>query len=226
MESAQVTLGKKNALNRMFSALEAKRNECFGIWSSRTKEMRMQRMLDNANKKTILERINKMISGSSNEKVKQSIKLFYNNFKVQKVQRRFIEKLLQTKSGKVAEAFMIWKDLPTQNMMEKYKKGQKFYFKLEALVKGKLKSANNQFVNDKEEGGVVKKQSVIKLLDITSNGVRRYYNRWETITRRDLTLKQATHVMSSIEIMHQNLANTFMIVFADQRSTKIKTWAI
>ena len=69
--------------------------------------------------------------------------MFHHNFKVTKIQRRFIEKLLQTKSGKVAEAFYVWKDLPNQNMMEKYKKGQKFFFKLEGMVKKKLKEAHN-----------------------------------------------------------------------------------
>jgi len=71
-----------------------------------------------------------LVSGTSNETVKKAIKNFYLNSKITKVQVNFINKLLQTKSGKVMEAYKKWKAIPNQNMMEKYKKGQKFYFKL------------------------------------------------------------------------------------------------
>lgn len=58
------------------------------------------------------------------------------------VQTKFIQKLLQTKSGKVMEGFNRWKSIPKQNI-EYNKKGQKFYFKLEGLLKKKLKETHN-----------------------------------------------------------------------------------
>ena len=110
--------------------------------------------------------------------------------------------------------------------MEKYKKGQKFFFRLEGMMKKKLKEAHNEFLESTDEGSTIKKQAVIKLLDITSNGMRRYYNRWDNTTKRDKTLQQANNLFHSLETMHSCVSNTFLIVFADQRSTKIKTWAI
>jgi len=50
------------------------------------------------------------------------------NYKIQQVQRKFIEKLLQTKSGKVIIAFNAWKSVPMNMMKGKYKNYQKFYF--------------------------------------------------------------------------------------------------
>ncbi len=38
------------------------------------------------------------------------------NLKVTKVQRKFINKLLQTKSGMTVEAFNKWKEIPNQNV--------------------------------------------------------------------------------------------------------------
>jgi len=52
------------------------------------------------------------------------------NFKIQKVQKRFIEKLLNTKSGKAVHAFNSWKTIPNTNLGGKYKKYQKFYFRM------------------------------------------------------------------------------------------------
>ncbi len=48
--------------------------------------------------------------------MKKTIKNFYLNSKIAQVQVKFIQRLLQTKSGKVLEAFNQWKKIPTQNL--------------------------------------------------------------------------------------------------------------
>ncbi len=58
-------------------------------------------MLDNTKKKTILQKINKLVAGTSTENVKKTVRNFYLNFKITQVQVKFIQRLLQTKSGKV-----------------------------------------------------------------------------------------------------------------------------
>ena len=57
--------------------------------------------MDNQKKKEIISKITKIVENSSDQTIKKSIKKFYINFKIEKVQKRFIQKLLQTKSGKV-----------------------------------------------------------------------------------------------------------------------------
>jgi hypothetical protein len=64
---------------------------------------------------------------------------------VQKVQKKFIERLLQTKSGSVINAFQSWKAIPLAKMAGKYKNYQKFYFKMENFYKGRLKFAQSSF---------------------------------------------------------------------------------
>ena len=72
----------------------------------------------------------------------------------------------------------------------------------------------------------MKKQSVLQLLDITSSGIRKFYNRWIRITKRDHTLKQAYSMMHSLDAMNSCIVQTFKVIFEDQRSMKIKTKAI
>jgi hypothetical protein len=96
-------------------------------------------------KGAILERINKIVQATSTQAVVKAIKKFNLNLKVEKIQRRFVERLMQTKSGKVINAFKTWKTIPVANMMGKYKNYQKFYFKIEGFFKSRLKFAHNAF---------------------------------------------------------------------------------
>jgi hypothetical protein len=40
------------------------------------------------------------------------VRMFYLNYKIQRVSRNFFSKLLQTKSGMTVKAFEVWKGLP------------------------------------------------------------------------------------------------------------------
>lgn len=100
------------------------------------------------NKKTkaaILEKINKIVQSTSTQAVISTIKKFHQNSKIQKVQKKFIEKLLQTKGGKAIQAFKSWKSIPYSTSKGKYKNYQKFYFKLENFYKDRLKFAHSTF---------------------------------------------------------------------------------
>ena len=50
------------------------------------------------------------------------------NFKIQKIQKKFIERLLQTKSGKLIHSFNSWKTIPYNQKLAKFKKYQKFFY--------------------------------------------------------------------------------------------------
>lgn len=89
--------------------MEIKKKGFFNIWVSKVKEIRINKFLDDTKKKNILEKINKLIFGTSQENVKKTVRNFYLNFKISSVQVKFIQRLLQTKSGKVVEAFNKWK---------------------------------------------------------------------------------------------------------------------
>jgi len=94
--------------------------------------------LDRHTKAAILERISKILDATSTQK-------FHMNSKIQKVQKKFVERLMQTKGGKVIQAFNSWKTIPVSKMSGKYKNYQKFYFKLESFYIDRLKFVRNSF---------------------------------------------------------------------------------
>lgn len=101
--------------------------------------------MDRHTKAAILERISKILDATSTQKVKETIKKFHMNSKIQKVQKKFVERLMQTKGGKVIQAFNSWKTIPVSKMSGKYKNYQKFYFKLESFYIDRLKFVRNSF---------------------------------------------------------------------------------
>ena len=100
--------------------------------------MKMAEKIDKSTKSLVIDRLTKIVQSSSTLGIKKAVRAFNQNFRIKDVQKKFISKLLSTKSGKVLEAFGKWKDIPNQNLMENYRKAQKFYYKLEGLVKQKL----------------------------------------------------------------------------------------
>lgn len=56
--------------------------------------------------------------------------------------------------------------------------------------------------------------------------MRRYYNRWIRLTKKDQILKQANSTMHSFDCLQQGMTTAFKILFEDQRTTRIKTWAL
>lgn len=53
-----------------------------------------------------------------------------------------MDKILQTKSGKLINAFNTWKTVPMNIMKGKYKNYQKFYSNIENFYKNRLKTVN------------------------------------------------------------------------------------
>ena len=100
---------KKNALDQLFNIQQSKFKGALTFWKEKVRAMQVQELMDNQKKKEIISKITKIVESSSDQTIKKSIKKFYLNFKIEKVQKRFIQKLLQTKSGKVIEAFNKWK---------------------------------------------------------------------------------------------------------------------
>lgn len=97
---------------------------------------------------------------------------------------------MQTKSGKVINAFNSWKTIPYNQKMGKFKKYQKFYFSMESFYKNRLKEVHSCFATGQDDGNLMKKQSILKLFEMTSLGIRRFYNRWTRLTKEKHTLMQ------------------------------------
>lgn len=137
-----------------------------------------------------------------------------------------MERLLQTKSGKIINAFNNWKAIPVANMMGKYKNYQKFYFKLENFFKDRLKFAHNAFSGISDDANLMKKQSILKLFEMTSLGIRRYYNRWTRLTKEKHILMTVNWALRAFESAEGAIANQYQIIFQDERAYRIKIAAI
>ena len=221
----EVTI-KKNTLNRLFQAQSTKFKGFFELWRQRVKELNILGEIDRTAKMTILERINKIVEATSTQAVLSTIRKFQMNSKIQKVQRKFIERLLQTKSGKTIHAFNAWKGIPVSNMGGKYKTYQKFYFRMEKFFKDRLKDVHSTFTETSDNGNLMKKQSILKLFEMTSLGIRRYYNRWTRLTKEKHILSSVNATFKALESAESALATQYMIVFQDERAYQIKVSAI
>lgn len=156
----------------------------FGLWRARIVELKILAELNRTSKKMILEKISKIIEMTSKESVISAIRKFQINRKVQAVQKNFLRRLLQSKTGKLAESFNVWKSIPLQNLAVKYKKYQKLYFQLESLRRARLTTVQACFKDEQADGNTMKKQSILRILDVTSLGIRKLYSRWEKLTKR------------------------------------------
>ena len=171
--------------------------------------------MDKQTKGVILQKISKILNNTSNAAVADTIKKFNMNFKIQKVQRKFIERLLQTKSGKLVHAFNSWKTIPYNQKLSKFKKYQRFFYDVESFYKGRLKEAQSKFLDSNEDGKLMKKQSILKLFEMTSLGIRRFYNRWTRFTKEKHTLMQVNKTFTAFESIESALSNQYMIIFQD-----------
>jgi len=205
----------KNTLDKIFVAKEIQFKAYFNMWRQRVKELKILGEMDKQSKAAILERISKIVGATSTAAVADTIKKFHMNFKIQKVQRKFMERLMQTKSGKVIHVFNTWKTIPYNQKLGKFKKYQRFFFDLENFYKGRLKEAHGKFTDIQDDGNLMKKQSILKLFEMTSLGIRRFYNRWTRFTKEKHTLLQVNRTMHAFESVEGAIANQYMIIFQD-----------
>jgi succinylarginine dihydrolase len=66
---------------------------------------------------------------------------------------------------------------------------------------------------------MLKKQSVLRLLDVTSSGIRKLYNRWLRITKKDRTLQQVNTTMLFADHLNDALSNNLSMIFKDRRTS-------
>lgn len=134
--------------------------------------------MDKQTKTSILERINKIVSIGSEQNVKAAIQKFHQSMKVEFIQKKFINQLLKTKSGLVLEAVNKWKTIPAINLGERYKKGQKFFNKLESFQRSRISLIYQSYKKNYDDANMFKKQAILQLFDVTSTGIRKFYRRW------------------------------------------------
>ena len=61
----------------------------------------------------------------------------------------------------------------------------------------------------------MKKQSILKLFEMTSLGIRRYYNRWTRLTKEKMILLSVNATFKALESASLAIADQYKIVFQD-----------
>ena len=100
----------------------------------------------------MVSRISNMVGNQSATGVKAAIQKLYVNYKVKQKQVNFINRLMQTKGGKIISAVRTWKDLPEKNKFSKVRNGHKFYSILKKMADKVMISTFKPFVDIYEDG--------------------------------------------------------------------------
>lgn len=89
-----------------------------------------------------------MIGNQSATGVKAAIQKLHINMRVKQKQINFINRLMQTKGGKIISAIKTWKDLPEKNKFSKIRNGHKFFSILKKLADKVMIATFKPFVEE------------------------------------------------------------------------------
>lgn len=99
-----------------------------------------------------------------------------------------MKKLLDTKAGKILEAWRKWKSIPKTDK-SKSRKVAEFEKRLSRYIDRTLKTTWRPFKDQFDDGQTKKKQAVIQLINVTMNGQKKMYTRWHSITEKTRLMK-------------------------------------
>lgn len=92
---------KVTAINRLIAASQGTLGGFFKIWRSNAKQMKIEQSMDTEKKTLALAMFTKALEGSEQTMVIDSIRKFRLNVVVTDISKKFFNRLLQTKTGKI-----------------------------------------------------------------------------------------------------------------------------
>lgn len=92
---------KVNAINRLIAASQGTVCNFFNVWRGNVKQMKIEQSMDNEKKTLALAMFTKALDGSEKNMVIDSIRKFRMNLTVTEISKKFFNRLLQTKTGKL-----------------------------------------------------------------------------------------------------------------------------
>jgi hypothetical protein len=99
---------------RLFNNWKNNISRAFNIWRESKNQKKAILYNKSENKKTHLLLLSSLLNQNHKFKITESICQFYQNYKIRKIKRCLLIKILKTKSGKVQTAFNAWKMVPYQ----------------------------------------------------------------------------------------------------------------
>lgn len=142
--------------------------------------------------------------------------------RIKEIQKRFFNKLLISKAGRVAEAFRTIKGLPEIVDQEKRRKALRFKKELSSFINRILRKSFNAYRTELGEGQAVKKKAVIQLINTTMVRQKNIFNRWFNITDRMKLLEQCKQVGNMFSTINYAIKKVAGNAFNDNKYSIIK----
>ena len=101
----QDSTAKERALLRMMAAFRGGVGDSFARWRDLTRIEQLRSAMTQDQKKYILRLLANMLQGGKQQRIREVIAKFRANRNITKIQRNFLNRLLNSKAGKVAVAF-------------------------------------------------------------------------------------------------------------------------
>jgi hypothetical protein len=100
------------ALDRIFGNCKANTEHAFRLWRKMTAEARANAMLNEEKKKELVSMLSAFANNSSLGMLKEANDAFLKNSQETEMKKKFLTKLLTSKSGRSVLVFNLWKSLP------------------------------------------------------------------------------------------------------------------
>ena len=182
---------KVNAINRLIAASQGTLGNFFNVWRSNTKQLKIEQSMDNEKKTLALAMFTKALDGSEKNMVIDSIRKFKLNSTVTDISKKFFNRLLHTKTGKIMYFMEKLKSIPDAQVAIKKKKAIKFESSLNKFAMKVMRTAFNPFKSCNYIAIDRKKYCINKLIRKSMGEQFRSFTRWRNVVQEGKVLEHS-----------------------------------
>lgn len=174
---------KVNAINRLIAASQGTVCNFFNVWRGNVKQMKIEQSMDNEKKTLALAMFTKALDGSEKNMVIDSIRKFRMNLTVTEISKKFFNRLLQTKTGKLFYFMQKFKSIPDAKIAVRKKKAIKFESFLNKFAMKVIRTAFNPFKSCNYIAIDRKKYCINKLVRKSMGQQFKSFTRWRNVNQ-------------------------------------------
>lgn len=134
----------------------------------------------------------------------------------------FLKKMLLTRGGRVATAFLLMRSIPETKKSKYEAKGSKFEKGLLSFIKNSLKLTWEPFTIVQQQAQIIKKRAVFQLISTSGDRRKNYYNRWLRITEKSKLLRECKILGKCFMNLHFCIKSVSDNAFAIDKTNSIK----
>ena len=217
---------KVSIAEKLVDCAKKRKISAFKLWLQEAKKRRDE---INSKRGLYVECARKLLD--TEEKRKKNALIHWRNKvnelnRIKEIQKRFLTRLLMSKAGRVAEAWRLIKNLPEKIDAEARKRAARFEKGLSTFAEKTLRKSFNEFRRDLEEGQASKKRGVVQLINVTMNGQKKMFNRWNLMSERKKLINECKQVSSVFATLNFAIKSVADIAFLDSKDQALKEKAL